>query len=239
MYLMRLLLLAFFVCGCNGPFGGKMKIGVDPYWYPIDFGKQTSYVNGYTEELLLEMSRYSGMEFELIQANWDTLFDGLKREKYDAVLTSLPPYEYNLAKYEFSENYLDFGPVLIVSVDSNVKELDKMERGMVGVIENDPAVLLLEKHPKLIVRTYSSIPSLLNAVAAGEIQGGLLEKIPAVNYIADLYSEKLHIADGVLSNTGLHLVAKKGSDIRAFNKTLKALRRKKVLERLQKKWDLQ
>ncbi|PIS02189.1 MAG: hypothetical protein COT85_06560 [Chlamydiae bacterium CG10_big_fil_rev_8_21_14_0_10_42_34] len=241
MYLIRLFILALFACGCScgsSSFGGKMKVGVDPYWYPLDFGAQNAYVNGYTEEMLLEMSRYSGMDFELIQANWDTLVDGLNKKKYEAILTSMPPYEYNTAKYEFSENFLDIGPVLIVSSGSNVNELSAMEKGTIGVIVNDSTVLVLEKHPTLIVRTYNSITALLNAVVMGDIQGALLAKIPAVNYVGDLYAGKLKIVGAPLTDAGLHLVALKGANLRIFNKTLRTFSRKKTLEELQKKWDL-
>jgi polar amino acid transport system substrate-binding protein len=236
-----ILLLALLLCGCNSGSRGVLRIGVDANWHPLDFGSQTSYVNGFTEDMLIEMARYSGIEFEKIPANWDTLYDGLKEKKYDAILTSLPPYIYNTAKYDFSINYLDLGPVLIVPIASSKTDLSKMDGSLIGIIANDPAELLLETHPTLIIRNYATIPELLDALAVGAIQGALLDRIPAVNFVNDLYSATLKIASAPLTDKGLHLIAPKGrsSLIKSFNKNLEALKRRKTLSSLQKKWQLE
>src|SRR5579862_3354474 len=85
-------------CGCDHSVSrSAIKIGVDSNWYPLAFGAQNSYVNGFTEELLLDIARQSGLEFEKIPANWDAIFEGLKQGRYQAVLSSLPPYEFNTA----------------------------------------------------------------------------------------------------------------------------------------------
>ena len=236
--MVRLLILVLLACGCGGgSMRGTMRLGVDTTWYPLNFGPETANVNGYTEDLLLEMARYSGMHFEVVSANWDCLVSGLQQKKYDAILTSMPPYEYNVAKFDFSSNYLELGPVLIVPVDSSKKDLSKMNGDMVGIVANDQAALILEKYPTIIIRSYSTIPDLLNAAAAGEIQGALLARIPAVNYLRDLYADKLKIVEGPMTDAGLHLVASKGR-MGSFNKTLDALRKRKVIDTLLKKWQL-
>lgn len=238
--IIRLLVLALFLHGCscgNSAPRGTLRIGVDTKWYPIDFGPQTSYVNGYTEDLLLEMARYSGVQFEVVSANWDTLMDGLRENKYDAVLSSMPPYEYNMAKYDFSSNYLDLGPVLIFANDAAQTDLSKMEGELVGIIANDPSILILQKHPTLIVRNYNSIPDLLNGVANGEVQVAILDRVPAINYVSDLYAGKLKIVGGPMNDKGLHLVSMKGRG-KGFSKTLESLRKKKTLDALLKKWGL-
>ncbi len=229
-------------CGCGTPGNaGGLKIGIDPNWYPIDFGPQASYVNGYTEDLLLEIARYSGIEFEKIPANWDSLLDGMKEKRYDAVLSSLPPYEFNTAKYDFSENFLELGPVLIVPVDSRYAELSKLGGELVGVVTGDPAVLQIQKYGDIVIRNYMSITDLLNAVANGEIEAALLNRVPASAYIADLYAGKLKIASDPMTDAGLHLVAPKGKNerlIALFNKSLDHLKKKKKVGDLRKKWDL-
>ena len=73
------LILLFQSCSNSG--SSSFRIGIDPSWYAEDFGPQTAYVNGYTEDLLLEMSRYSGMQFELVRTSWDDLLDGLRQKE--------------------------------------------------------------------------------------------------------------------------------------------------------------
>jgi ABC-type amino acid transport substrate-binding protein len=236
------LLLLILLQSCSSPVSKKaIRIGVDPNWYPIDFGSQQSYVNGYVEDLLIEMADYNGVGFVRIPANWDTLLDDLNHRKYDAIITSLPAYDYNQAKYDFSKNILDLGPVLIVPSGSQYSELEKIKGEAVGIITGDPAVLILQKYPDIIVRNFLSVPDLLNAVVSGQIEAALLNRIPAVNYINDLYSQKLKIVSPPMTNAGLHVITLKGKQepfLHTFNKSVKHFYKKKKLEMLMKKWGL-
>ena len=218
-----------------------VKIGVDPNWYPIDFGAQNSYVNGYTEELLLDISQQSGLEFERIPANWDNLIEGMKLGHYQGILSSIHPYEFNLALYDFSHNFLDLGPVLVVPEGGRQSNLEKMSGEHIGVITGDPAVLLLQKHEGLIVRNFPSVAELLEAVVNGEIEGAVLDKVIAGSYVNDLFSGKLKIAGPPLTDAGLHLVVLKGKQpflVAQFNKGLSVLKKKKRLQALSRKWQL-
>ena len=128
-------------CGSGSGRGGAFRVGIDPNWYPIDFGTQQPYVNGFIEELLLEISRYTGIEFERLTGNWDSLLDGMNLKKYDAVISSVPQYDHIKALYDFSSNILDLGPVLIVPVGAHHADLSKMGGELVGLVTGDPAVL--------------------------------------------------------------------------------------------------
>lgn len=229
-------------CSCSREgLHGAYRIGVDPQWVPLNFGAQEPYINGYTEEILLRVARHTGLQFERLGANGDSLLSGLQEGKYDAILCSLPPYNFNQALYDFSENFLDIGPVLIVSEASSYTELSQMKGNEIGLILNDPALLILQKQQDLIPRFYASISDLLNAVVTGEIEGALLNQIPAVNYVRDLYPDKLKIVSQPLTTEGLHLVVLKNQQkvlLKAFDQTIEQMRRKKKLQELQKKWNL-
>lgn len=231
--------LCFLCMACTGRSQRLLKVGVDPFWLPNNFGLQTSYINGYTEELLLAVAEENGSNFGLYQTNWDSLLAELRRKKYDAVITSLPRYEFNEAMYDFSENILDLGPVLIVTKQNPLNHLEQFKGKTIGAIIQDPAMLILEKHPVLI-RSFNSIPELLNAVVTGEITGAILDRIPAVNYVENLYAEQLQIASPPLNDQGLHLVTLKGKGhlVKRFNKGLNALIKKKQVSALQRKWNL-
>lgn len=235
--------LFLYGCGCDHGVGrrGTIRIGIDSNWYPIDFGAQNSYVNGFTEELLLDVAQQTGMEFERVLVSWDNLFEGMKLGQYHAVLSSLPPYEFNTAIYDFSHNFLDTGPVLIVPEGGHQTDLKKMSGEHIGVIAGDPAVLLLQKHEGLIIRNYPSVADLLEAVANGEIEGALLDRVIAGSYVKDLFAGKLKISGLPLSDAGLHLIVLKGKQpalISQFNKSLTLLKQKKRMQALLRKWQL-
>jgi polar amino acid transport system substrate-binding protein len=198
-------------------------------------------VNGFTEELLREIAHREGIEFEKVPANGDTLLSGLKEKKYDAVLTSLPPYTFNLAKYDFTQNFLAIGSVFIVPTGSPYKKITQIKNMPIGVLSNDSSVHILEQYPDVRILRYASVPDLLNAVIGGDVAGALLSRIPAVNYVSDLYAGKLKIISAPLNEEGVHLIAEKGAQeelIQTFNQSLKGLKKNKKYKNLLKKWSL-
>lgn len=240
-WIIPLLAALLFSCGSEQSRHGTFRIGIDATWSPLDFGQQQAYVNGYVEDLLLEISRYSGIEFEKISANWDSLFAGMKAGHYDAVFSSIDPYVFHTAVYDFSQNFLDLGPVLIVPWDSRLSKLNQLEGELVGILASDPAALLLAQQPTTIIRTYTSIPEVLDAVVSGEVEAALLNRLPASNYTRDLYAGRLKVASVPFTEAGLRaIVLKKKSDrfIRAFNHALEQMKKKKIIEKLQTKWNL-
>ena len=229
-------------CGCSSSGrGGSVRLGVDSTWTPLSFDALQPHVNGYTDEVLQEVSKYSGLEIQKIEVNWDTLLLGLKQGRYEVVLTSLPPYNFNQAKYDFTENFLLLGPVLVTPANASYTHLSEMNGELVGVLTGDPAVLVVEKYPDVIIRSYSSIQEILNAVSSGEIEAAVLDRLPASNYVNDLYAGKLKIASAPMNDVGLHAIALKGRCARflkAFNVTIDQMKKKKQIEALQKKWSL-
>ena len=236
-----LVLVCLLLAGCGGEVKAKgIQLGIDPNWYPLDFGPQVSYINGFVEEVLLDVAMSAKTDYIRQSSSPDSLLSDLQSGRFDAVLTSLPPYNFNLAKYDFSQNFLELGPVLIIPLDSSHTELKQMNGRLVGIVANDQTVLVLQKYQEIIVRSYPSIPELLNAVTTGEIEGALLYRIPASNYIRDLYSGQLKITGKPLTNEGLHLVALKGhkpQTVKPFDRALETLKKKRM-EELLKKWQL-
>lgn len=236
------IILLFLGCSCGKQLDrSKPKIGIDPSWGPLNFGNQTAYVNGFVEELLMEIARKEGTEFEKIVSNWDTLFSGLKEKKYDAILSSLPPYSFNLAKYDFSQNFLALGPVFIVPIHSNQKKLSQIKNMRVGILSGDSSIHVLDKYPDIRIARFTSVPDLLNAAVDGDVVGVLLSRILAINYVSDLYKNKLKIVSPPLNDDGLHLISEKGKQealIQSFDQNLTVLKKNKKFKNLLKKWSL-
>ena len=236
---MRFFLLTWLLlAGCSeGVKSRGIQIGIDPNWYPLDFGPQVSYVNGFTEELLLDIAVSTHVDYVRHTSSPDNLMSGLQSGLYDAVLTSIPPHNFNLAKYDFSDNFFEIGPVLIVLKDSRFTEPNKMNGRAVGVIANDRTVLALEPYPDIVIRTYPSIPELLNSLVRGEIEGALLYRILASNYVRDLYSSQLKIVGKPLTEEGIRMIALKGRHpqiIKNFDRSLESMKKKKLQNLLQK-----
>lgn len=219
---------------------GTYRIGIDASWSPLNFDKQQPYVNGYVEDLLLEISRYNGISFEKVSANFDTLREGLNKGQYDAILSSMPPLIFNTAKYDFSQNFLNTGLVLVTTANAKYDNLKDLSQELVGIIAGSPAALVLEKNSKILIQTYPSLAALLTGVMNGEVEAAAVDRLPAAAYVRDLYNGKLKIVD-TLTSSGLHAIAKKDSGrlIHLFNQAIEHMKKKKILNSLEKKWQLE
>lgn len=228
--------LALFVllfASCSNTPKEKVRLCVGTSWYSLNFGKQNPYVNGFVDELLLEVAKEMRVEFEKIPTN--------DLKKCDLALSSMPPYTFNKAKYIFTQNILRIGPVLILPTSVKTKKLKDMEGETLGVLAGMDVTLVLQKYPDIIVRNYQTTTELLNAVVAQDVQGALFNRIDAVGFTSGSYNGKLKIASLPLNDEGLHLIAEKGKHekfVHSFDKNITELKKKKFYRDLLEKWKL-
>jgi polar amino acid transport system substrate-binding protein len=233
-------LFLFGSCGSNKPNTGYL-IGIDANWYPLDFMGKEKNIYAFSNELLQEIAKKTSMKISTIQMNWDNLFPGLQKEQCDAVLSSLYPYLFNKKKYDFSDLYLNTGPVLVVPYSSKATSLDMLNGKEIAVQADSSDADFLEIHPGIIIRTYDTIPNALNAIVEENLDGALVDVLIAESYCQDIYHGQLKIATPPLNDAGLRLVALHGHDatlIKNFNKGLKELKHSGEYKKLQKKWSL-
>jgi polar amino acid transport system substrate-binding protein len=232
------MLLTLFSCG--GSNSGR-KVGVDASWYPLEFGKRDNNVTAFSTELLTEIGKLGKIPFVKVTVNWNDLMDGLQKNEYEAILTSMPPYIFNEKLFDFSDIYLPLGPVLVVPIASKIDSINALEGKEIAVILGSSSVLILEKSQGVLIRYYDSIPKALNDIVSGTIDGAVVDVLSAVSYCRDLYQSQLKIATAPLNDEGLRLVTKSNtaSDLIAgFNKGLQKMKKEGSYDKLLDKWGL-
>lgn len=241
LFLKLLFLSALCLAACGTSSKGKeYHIGFDPSWYPLSLMGMESNVLAFSQELLLEISHLEHVNFVRINKNWDNLLLGLQQKKYDGMLSSMQPFLFTVNTYDFSDLYLLTGPVLVVPIDSNATSVSMMKGKEIGIIQGASSVLIAEQNPYLTIRTYESIPDALNDVLAGVIDGALIDGLPAMSYINNLYPD-LKVVTSPLTDAGLRLITlhqESNELINLFNRALKKLKENGRYEDLAKKWNV-
>ncbi len=226
---------------CSSSPPPSYEIGMDTSWYPLSFHKQQNSILGFSTDVLTQISMKEEISFSLITTNWDALLDGLNTQKYQAVLSSLTPYNFNQSVYSFSQPYLPLGPVLIVPKNSREDSLDEFSGKSIGVLEDSPEILLLEKDATILIRTYENAYSLLTDLVGENVQAALLPILTASAYVDHLYYKKLKIVSQPLTAQGLRLITLKDKNpklIEKFNNGLEHLKKTGEYEKLLVKWNL-
>lgn len=217
------------------------EIAIDPLWGLSDFKEKDNNVLGFSTELLRIISRDEKMSFSILYTNWDSLFSGLDANNYQAVLSSLHPYNFNLQKYDFSQLYLPTGPVLVLPISSPYHSLQEIQGKQIAVLENSPAVLLLESYPNILISTSSSIAEVINKLQSGQVAGALLPLLIARSYTRGAFKAQFTIGSSPLNDDGLRLITRKNQKpllIKKFNKALEKIKNDGRYEQLLRDWEL-
>ena len=231
-------LFSVFSFSCSKENSKSYKIGIDPSFYPMGLDVLEKNVYGFTQELLLEMAQTSNIKFFVLKANWDNLFEKMQNKNCEAVFSIKYPYSFEKDNFNFSNIILPIGPALVEKSSSHAS-LDRLAGKAVGYIRGDDDVFLLEKYPEIIIKEYDSASELLDGVASGFLEGAIIDIIEAKKYASNLYANKLKVS-APLTDEGLRLISSKENKevVEVFNKSLEKLKKKGVIERLQKKWNL-
>lgn len=230
--------ILFFSSSCTSSTKGGYRIGVDPSFYPLNIGLLEKNVYGFVQEVLLEMAEELNVKFFLYKSNPVDLFSDLKNEKYDGLVSIRYPYNFEKDQFNFSKSFLQTGPSLITMKEAKYNSLADMKERLIGYITGDAAVLILEKYPELILKTYEDIPTMLNDVQNGFLDGAILPYLIGYNFINNLYTN-LKLLDP-LNDEGLRVLSLKQNPqiTKLFDRGLKKLSSKGILQKLQKKWKL-
>lgn len=221
--------------------GKTFRIGIDPSWYPLTLSGKEGNVSAFTDDLLKEISKLEGIYFEKITVSWDNLVSGLQEEKYDGMISSIYPYIFNVATYDFSEVILPTGPVLVVRSSYKADLNEGMTGQEISVDSLQSEALLMQVYPDVTVRRYFQVSEVIHDILIEEIDGALIDSISAIAFAQEIYENKLTLVSPPLNDAGLRMMILKGKNevfISAFNRGLSKARDKGIYNRLLKKWSL-
>lgn len=243
-WLSRFFLLAsclslLFAGGCGRKHSKTYRIGIDPLFFPLDFKKQTINVFAFSTELLQEISRTQNLHFTRVNMSWDNLLEGLCEQRYDAILSSLPPNLINRTNYAFSEPYLKTGPVLVVPKTDKKVTLEDLSKRILAIEKSDSLLELMSKYPDVSIVFYTQIVPVLEDVSRGRFDGALVPALPATAFVKDIFNKSLSITTETLTSEGLRLVTLKEDQkflISEFNAGLEKLIANGTYDRLLDKW---
>lgn len=222
-------------------------IGRDSSWYPLQlFGKDRN-LQAFTNDLIWAIAQETKLRFEWLATGPGSLLEGLNDGYYDAAISSLRQNFINRDKYVFSDLIFGTGPVLIVQQDSTATSLKDMEDKTVGIRSGSYLIFNTIKESgahayNILITTYDNVNKALESLDKNQIDGIIMDAIPAYAYTEGFYAGKLKVVTPPLTDEGLRLVALKSaaSDelIKDFDDALRKLIENGTYDQLIDKWNL-
>ena len=114
----------------------KITVASDCTWPPMEFLDENKQPIGFSVDLLREMGKELGVEFDIKNVPWDGIFSGVAAGKYQMVSSSTTITEERLKKYLFSDPYYDVVQSVVMPLGKNIASLadlkDKKVGGQIG-----------------------------------------------------------------------------------------------------------
>lgn len=168
---------------------GELVVGLDPTYPPFEVVDGAGELVGYDVDLAREIASRLGVVPRFVAVDVGGIHDGLLARKFDAIVSSVPPYPELSKQIAFSRPYFNAGQVLVVRDDeSRFERIEDVATGSVAVETASTADLEMRgisaRLPDLAVRRVSSPALALDEVRAGRVDAALVDAISAYEYVA-------------------------------------------------------
>lgn len=134
-------LLLILVAGCSGSEEANVdkkeafRYAMSGMYKPFNY-KEDGKLVGFDVEIGEEIAKRMGMEAQPVTNPWETIIQGLKADKYDAIIGSMAITEERKQQVDFSRPYYRSGAQIFVSADNTtIKSADDLKGKVIGVVK--------------------------------------------------------------------------------------------------------
>lgn len=242
-------LMTLFVLGCDGlterrsivPQEKVYKFAYDSAWYPLDLKIRAVSLVGFVQELSREIGELEDFEAQTVEVAWNAIMPGLYNGAYDGVYSLLDPTDKLKEDFLFSDPILKLGPSLVVPVSSKAESLEDMKGGIIGAVDDSPALFYLQTQPDIIILRYISEADLIQAFFQKKVEAMMIPALQAHNYANHLYKGVVRSVSGPYTERACRLIVRKegGKElVDAFNEGLARSKKEGEYDQLISKWKL-
>ena len=97
---------------------GKLIVGLEGNWAPWSYHDEEDALVGFDADVARAIAGKLGVEADIVEGPWESLFAGLDVGRYDVVINGVEVTEERGEKYDFSEPYAFIRTALIVRSDN-------------------------------------------------------------------------------------------------------------------------
>ncbi|OGC52326.1 hypothetical protein A2982_01870 [candidate division WWE3 bacterium RIFCSPLOWO2_01_FULL_39_13] len=217
---------------------GKIIIGTDATFAPMEFIDTNGNVTGYDIDLGNKIAEEFGVKPEFVNVPWDNIFDNLNSGKVDLIISSVTINEERKKLYDFSDGYLNAGQVIITHKGNNsIKSVNDLKNKKIavqkGTTNEEQALLYTQEQNVLRYDDFIQATEALNSKKADAIFAdltvakGIIDENPGLKIASDPFTSDTY-----------GIVFRKNSDdlVEKTNQTLQSLRQRGFLVYIKQKW---
>ncbi|MBC8060449.1 MAG: basic amino acid ABC transporter substrate-binding protein [Clostridiaceae bacterium] len=230
--------------GCKSDSAFNMKtakvisIGVDDQYPPMEYRDDKNALIGFDVDLGNAIGKKLGVEIKWVPTAWSGITPSLQSKKFDMILSSMSINEERKKVVNFSDPYIQGGPVIVVKTgDTTIKTVDDLKDKVVGVQTGSTGADAAEGIKGIKeVKKYDLITQALQDLAAGRVTAVVADDQVGRYYIA-LDPSKYALASKMSDEPFGIAFRKKDTELRdAVQKAFNELKADGTLSTISQKW---
>lgn len=161
---------------------GTLTFAMTGQYPPLNF-KKNDELTGFDVEIGKEIAKRMGLEANPVTNPWETIIQGLKSNKYDAIIGSMTATPERDKQIDFTEPYYLSGAQIFIAEDNtDIKTKEDLAGKTVGVIQASTWKQFAEELTDAdLVKGYPVDVNALQDLALGRVDAVITDKIVGVN----------------------------------------------------------
>ncbi len=167
---------------------GVLRVGMDASYPPFELWDEVG-LRGYDVDLALALGNEWGVEVDFENITFDGLYDALKVERVDIIMSALPYDPLLTQDVAYSHSYFDAGQVLVVREEetsiAKVEDLNGRRVGLELGSMGDLEARRLEQRMALERKAYLTAQEALEGLKDEKIDAAIVDGVSAYQFIRE------------------------------------------------------
>lgn len=220
---------------------GVLRVGMDASYPPFEWIDEQGEFKGYDVDLARELARRWGVEVRFVDIHFDGLYDALRAERVDLLISALP-YDRTLTQdILYSKPYFNAGQVLVVQQGTvSIREREDLDGKRVAVELGAEAHQLLlqlarDQGVSAEIITGRQAGEIFSLLQEGTVDALICDRVTAYEYVVE---KELHIVDPPLTNAPFVIAARADSPLlmKRVDEAIETWRKSDFLTDLEERW---
>lgn len=202
---------------------GTLVAGMEGNWAPWSYHNlDTNEVIGYDADTARAIGEKLGVEVQIVEAPWESLFAGLDDGRYDIVINGVEVTDERSEKYDFSEPYAYIHTALVVRKDNEeIKSFDDL-KGKKTVNSIGSTYMELAESYGASAAGVSTLNDTIQNVIDGRADATLNADVSIYDYLNQQPDANIKIVATTEDASHVAIPIRKGDETASFEKAVNA-----------------
>ena len=202
----------------------KIYVGTNAEFEPFEY-RDGDKIVGFDIDLINEISKIMGFQFEIVDMQFDGLLPALESKKIDLIIAGMTATEERKQFVNFSDPYYNSKQSIVVQANNtDITSFDNFTGKKVGVVLGYTGDILVSELPNVEVQKFNTTSETVLALKAQKVDAVVLDYEPAKNYVAQNTELKLVESDAAAEEYSIAMRKDDTEFLAKVNEALKTIK---------------